>query len=845
MPMTTDEKIDLFIKIFAQEFSREFNFLADVAAGRATRKADFTDKLIGILNKFVSGIARGIPAMGPITEVLGELGAVGAKLSEALKMVDGSHTLPKLSAGLGATSLWSIWHEHQQAVQIGHIAKQADLLDLKALAILLGSAAREIAYRYEFFMATRLSDEVEAVIAFAKCGVTRSLEYLARTGENITQETLLKGVMEGRSGRFIQGWFNTRLPGKEAHSKAALTGEGAYGRIAFCTGVNTFWVRHTPRHREVCLQLLREYKVEAALKKLREALSNYGYVKYRDKGRRDYPKYGYASVFPTTIRQYDYAPHEQHSHEVLREFEAHPWSRVTLSTHELVLYLQQLRGASPVYRLVDYIATQTQYRGAKTVVFHGDLSEFDLQGGDYSGVDFSGVTLSGDLSNTSFKGAFLAGAVFRNITQAQNADFSGAHCEYLKIEGEANLSASCWTQAHCQFADFTGADLTACEMTGVHWYKAHLNAVRGSDQLLIEQQQQLLMIEKENTAQKAILEKLQDEMLEQRQTMRILGERLHPVLHQMQTQVEAAKAQDTQIKALQAQVATLLQAQENRLTFEQYCRHQIKELQAQSHASPDRELTKMKAAVLRLQEMLANLPPIPTDLHAEVEALQREYPRLAGLCATLQTNLTALHETFQRSLSLHQQRIDTLSGELNQLREALTARIEKLEQRVDVVDQRVYALEQYKQLIEARLRLHEPSAEALYAQAVAAHKAQKLEEAYTLYERAAEKGYSKALTSLGVFALEGFGGRPADKALGRNLLERAAAQGHGRACYNLARMHEKGDDTPRDDEKALRLYRRALSIEPDNKDYAQKVTLLSQRIEGSKALGGYPYLSPS
>lgn len=499
MPMSLEGKIQLFSKIFVKEFTREFVFLTDVAAGRATRRSDFTDKLISIISRFANGIANGVPMLGPLVEVLGDLGALGAEIAHELKTIDESNRLPKLSAGLAVTSLWSLWHERQKTSESEGLARQSDLLDVEALRVLLECSAREAAWRHEFFLHTHLADEEDAVIAFAKCGVTRALEYLARTGKEITQETILQGLIEGRSGKFIQGWKNTRLSSK-IPSETTLTAEGVYGRSAFIdVDSRRTFVRNVAKHKEVSLRLLAAAGGGSVSSQLRLALSNYGYVKYKPKKTRDYPKYGYLHVPTALIQQYDFQPHATASEETRKEVESYVWQKRTITLTVLKAYLDYIKllreAGSPIPSLLDYVAALPEYPGVKAIAFRGDVSAEDLQGGNYQDVDWTGVIFSGNLSGTIFTRALLIGAKFKNISSAVAADFSAAHCEYMEVEGEANFSGACFNQTYFQFASLAHADLSLCEMLGAQWYGADLSEVKGNSALLEEQQKQIALMQ--------------------------------------------------------------------------------------------------------------------------------------------------------------------------------------------------------------------------------------------------------------------------------------------------------------------------------------------------------------
>jgi serine/threonine protein kinase len=136
-----------------------------------------------------------------------------------------------------------------------------------------------------------------------------------------------------------------------------------------------------------------------------------------------------------------------------------------------------------------------------------------------------------------------------------------------------------------------------------------------------------------------------------------------------------------------------------------------------------------------------------------------------------------------------------------------------------------------------------PSGEALYNSAVIEHKAGRLYEAHQLYEGAANKHYAKALTNLGLFALDGTGGQPVDKLRAKTLLEQAAAAGHARAMFNLGRMHERGDGIAVNLPEALAWYRKAYEADPQDQRAKAKMELLGRLLAPQSATGGYAQFS--
>ena len=56
-----NDALELFQKVFVDEFSREFEFLLAVGAGRAQGKADFTDKILSLGKSALSALNLPIP----------------------------------------------------------------------------------------------------------------------------------------------------------------------------------------------------------------------------------------------------------------------------------------------------------------------------------------------------------------------------------------------------------------------------------------------------------------------------------------------------------------------------------------------------------------------------------------------------------------------------------------------------------------------------------------------------------------------------------------------------------------------------------------------------------------
>lgn len=102
-----------------------------------------------------------------------------------------------------------------------------------------------------------------------------------------------------------------------------------------------------------------------------------------------------------------------------------------------------------------------------------------------------------------------------------------------------------------------------------------------------------------------------------------------------------------------------------------------------------------------------------------------------------------------------------------------------------------------------------PTPEASYQRGLECEQQQQDKEALTHYERAAQKGHTKAKTNLGLFFLKGRGQVTPDKTKAQQLFLAAAQAGHARAMVNLATMLEKGDGVKQDLNAALYWYEQA------------------------------------
>jgi hypothetical protein len=231
--------------------------------------------------------------------------------------------------------------------------------------------AIEIARRYEFFIAAKLSDNpVEGVMPFAKAGVERMLEYIARKELDLNKENLLQGLIEGRSGAYISGYTNTSLEGRD-ESEKKLTAEGAYGRSGFRNqGDGTYWalIKKEAKHKqEKTLQV----------KLFEESIYDYGYVKFN---KQNDPKYGYIDVPRSVINHYGYKSHKP-SDTLTEKLKLFPSRSKIVYRKDVEEYLKRLRNKSSEEKIDNFNNfILEKYATPALAICHDDLSGLSLDG---------------------------------------------------------------------------------------------------------------------------------------------------------------------------------------------------------------------------------------------------------------------------------------------------------------------------------------------------------------------------------------------------------------------------------------------------------------------------------
>ncbi len=711
VPMAVQHtKRSLYIKVFKQEFIRELTFIWDVVAGRATARDSFTTKIAGLLKNN----ATSIPLLGDAID----------KFASAIEFAA----------------------NEVRDKEMGGLASIVDQLDLNHLDILMDVVAREAYRRYEFFIENRLTDDAEdGVIPFAKVGVARCLEYLARkrtpvapagwvreklkpvlgdiktapakSGDKkdekveLSESFLLAGLVEGRSGQFIQGWTNNKVKlnrkeknflGQEKTVEVDI--EDAYARSAFIHFdikleqlTQKLYTRAKARHQEGGGW----QQVQAIFKGETESLYDFGHVKHRkEKEFQTDPLCGYA-VMPlkAITNRYDFKAQDDKtfSRDFQSELQRRNLSVVQIDKATLKNYVTWFRQNTPLAKntVADYLCLKQIWQGAKWVICADDLTGLDLKGVNLSNMDLSGATLGGDLTGTNFADTYLISAIFNKGTIAKQANFSHAHCAFLRAEG-ADFTSADFTQANFSYAKLAGANVTSTKLLGATWYQADLKNTKSDVDLLKEQQTQLKQLDADVKLQRAEMQQFSETLAAQTEKLNQLREQVDAKIQQ--TLMTNKDNKDTaQLQSLSDQVQQLVKQQQARAVFERSCQSDVKQLQQfiQQAASKD-ALDELKQQLQQTQQQLKTIQKnnnqatqqVPQELASQINALGSPY-------AALKQNLLKIQTGIQQELQALAKKLDEcfkgLETQITQVEKQLAARLEQLEKRVDVLEKWVDA----------------------------------------------------------------------------------------------------------------------------------------------------------
>lgn len=693
---TLDVRLQIYRKVLVEEFLREFKFLIDVVAGRAKARGDFTDKLVEAMKLGAAALFKNAPAI-PVIGFAKEI----------------VHTL--IDKGLDVLN-----DQRKETKRYAAIKEAQFEIDFEALRIVLNVVALHASRRFEFVIANKLSEiPTDAVIPFAKTGVERMLEYVARHRLPLQPEHLLTGLLYGRSGAYVSGYFNTRLAGK--NPQMMFTAEGIYARSAFMTPEGKFWVARKAS--------TLEFKAKSFLQNVTDLVPDNvkGFMKTKnptaptsptgitpltvkfDKANPLDPKYGYALMSQKGVDAYYGQTKEEQS--IAKVSSALQQVVKSHTAHYQIIDRQDIEGylkSDKKKTFIDYL--KTKYPKIKAAAYEPanesdlDLSALSFKDANFNDCVLNGIKVGGDISNSRFQNAFLFGADFSKVTQAKEASFQNSHLEFLKAVS-ANLSHADFTGAQCQFADLTGANLSYIKHLGAQWLEAKLINLQTENKQLDNQTQTDLVNEQQKQAQAIKLQQqelqaLEKELQHQKQEvieLRTLIQRLEGQLEKraLEKDPEQARILEAQTKTLQKMLADLSQERQTRETFTRFCQNQLESLQkkAETHDKclnlHDEQIKQLRA---QLQGDRGKEPPIKS-LMADISASLSRLENVEVRQNQNNTQVKQLETRVNDYVKSQQIAMETVFEGLNNIQEEVAQFKKEVRHDIDAIDKRVAALE--------------------------------------------------------------------------------------------------------------------------------------------------------
>ncbi|MBA2654006.1 MAG: pentapeptide repeat-containing protein [Gammaproteobacteria bacterium] len=577
-----NNKLQIYRKVIVQEFIREFTFLLDVVAGRASAKGDFTDKLIAIVKFGTSNL-------------LGNISIPGVNVLDSI-----------IEIGIEALN------DKRKERSLDHLDQQATEIDNEQLRILLECVALEASRRYEFILDTYLSDSPFEVVPLAKTQVERMLEYVIRTSLPLTYDNLLTGIIAGRSGAYVTGFTNTRLESKD-DPKLKFTADGLCGRPAFMTANKQFYILNPETSQPLHKRQSNPNMVTTLTQKFdykKESLFNYGYTKFIKKKKTIRgqpiilePKYGYVLVPLSVVQQFGYEvqPRSSLSSPLTTKIDQHNPTIQVVTRREIEEYLQRHKTKMSFN---DFIRRRTP--NTTFTLFEPnqqqdlDFSKFDFSNADFSDCILNGIIIKGSLENSKFQESYLIGADLSGVTNANHTNFMGAHLEYLK-GNNANLNGANLTQAQLHYANLQESQLRRIQHLGAIWINANLKDASTDDLSEIEHEQQ-----EQQNALKVQLEEMLTEIKDQREIIAEIQLLYTKQEQYIQTSKDMTDTQTEQAKKLQSLLGKLVQEKQSRMTFERYCRAEFNQLKTYTQ-DISKDVSSHQQAIQQLDQRVHQL----------------------------------------------------------------------------------------------------------------------------------------------------------------------------------------------------------------------------------------------
>ncbi|GAB4222748.1 MAG: hypothetical protein Tsb005_15560 [Gammaproteobacteria bacterium] len=673
--LTFAQKLELYQRILINEFRREFWFLWEVSRGRAKSKGDFTDKLLDLLKLGVLKPLENVPLPG--------FNLVTSLLEVGIDWINNERHEAKTTR-LGAQH-WEI--------------------DTEQLRCLLEAVALEAARRYEYIISQLSHDPNKGVIPFALVGVERMLSYICLYRLNPTVENLLQGLFYGPSGAYVSGYNNTPIALHDQQTlsppniKLKLRADGVYARPAFVTTGPRYWVltdKSQAVHRQLHLNQLAIHtpttvknvlskplqSIKAELSSYQQSSQNVGYTKFHK--QIDAPKYGYVNVPEKIAKQFNYQLYSPSGTSTSKAHTYHAtWVLVTRT--EIETYLNLL-ATKPKLSFLMWLAQHLGYGVTRAFFYAENAIEADwrtlqLADADFSNCVFPGIRLGGSIARSCWQKAVLTGVNISEVTDAQHADFSGAHLTNLQAKG-AKLAGAKLTQGDFTYADLAQADLRGCQLTACKWDQAILEGT----QFDAEELQQVQKAQAAQLAENSVrLKALVAQYTTQQTQLTELHIQLTSLINNSKTEQQVT--QDTE--QLRGLVERVRQEQHARQAFERSCQMHLTELTAQQQSSKQ-ELETLTMHVTALREQAQQMTPVLKEL----KQLGEEY--LGNSCdlIKLPERINALNIQLTNFNQQYDQRLNNIMGQWRLLSSEVSALHAQINAHHDILQQHGHVITQ-------------------------------------------------------------------------------------------------------------------------------------------------------
>lgn len=611
----------LFEDIFVRELLAEVRFAWDKMADRASERVNFAKKILHLLDK----MADFIP-----------FGQVIKSVSKAADMV--------------------VDHNNEKNTKIiGDMFHETNMVKIEIIFRLI---AKEAALRYEYFLAHMLSSNAsQAVIPFAMTGVRRIIHYLSSTDVQLPDyedehkdwflivDRFLDGLINGKSGRWIDGFSNNRLQGKGIFANLTLTAEGAYCRSA---------ARLIPDNKLNPLAEKSDWPIYYSEKThLEKNIPKYGFFLIRKEVRvahRYNAKFG-----PEVYNQplYNYYP----SVKIVEADEISRYNSLSVDEKNITSFLAFIQKKYQSARGETYI---------HKVWVRDTIKDIKLEGGNYSNIDFTGsyfenfTVVSTNFTNTCLNLVSTSGQVIFENVMLQGADCRLADFSNAKFEGDAtHYIAAEWSGA--VLGKFTNNDIfEQIQKKQSEQEKKAENTMVEICQLK-EKQKQLeekvnFSFEKivEQQARQAGFEKLLDEIKKDDLTRDVKIKKLRDELEKRQNGLEEKIIQIAE-KTRQSIIAQDI--------FRIHYVAQISELKAR-YSDQDEKLNGIKSEANKLHEQFAALDSSQTKLCSLIDNIELKLSEKAS-----QEELNEWVSKYTTSVCELSDKVNSIGERLNLLEE--------------------------------------------------------------------------------------------------------------------------------------------------------------------------------